>query len=72
MYQLSHMLTDQKGIMNTLMELSLTGDNGKSLSTLMELSLTGDYGKSLSTLMELSLTGDNGKSKHPHGAVPHR
>ena len=29
MYQLSHMLTDQKGIMNTLMELSLTGDNGR-------------------------------------------
>ena len=29
MYQLSHMLTDQKSIMNSLMELSLTGENGQ-------------------------------------------
>ena len=28
MYQLSHMLTDQKSIMTSLMEMSITGDTG--------------------------------------------
>lgn len=33
MYQLSHMLTDQKSIMSTMLELSITGDKGTSLAS---------------------------------------
>ena len=30
MYQLSHLLTDQKSIMTSMMELSITGERGKT------------------------------------------
>ena len=29
MYQLSHMLTEQKGLMSSMMEMSLVSDKGK-------------------------------------------
>jgi hypothetical protein len=35
MYQLSHMLTDQKSIMNAMIEMSITGQNGQFASILL-------------------------------------
>ena len=37
MYQLSHLLTDQKSIMTSMMELSLTGDKGTRFIESLEI-----------------------------------
>jgi len=39
MYQLSHLLTDQKTVMTSMMELSLTGNKGQFFQLLLMLLL---------------------------------
>ena len=56
MYQLSHMLTDQKSIMTTLLELSLTGDNtdvaGTDPASAATPTMEQDTTKNLAFLLE--------------------
>ena len=52
MYQLSHMLTDQKSIMNGLLEMSITGDTGQGHEDIEESTREDDNQKNLAFLLE--------------------
>ena len=52
MYQLSHMLTDQKSVMTTMMEISITGDKVEGPEEPEEPDPEEDMQKNLAFLLE--------------------